>query len=89
MSYFLPLIGIIGSVFLLKYREKVGEVLGEAAWMQKIGGVYNVVIIIAIFIFFWSIAALTGTTDILFRPLLYLIPGLQPAEQPGNGFMIE
>lgn len=89
MSYILPIIGMIGSLFLLKYRERVGEMLGEAEWMQKVGGVYNVVIIIAILLFFWSVAALTGTTDILFRPLIHLIPGLQPAEQPTDGFIVE
>ncbi len=91
MNIVLSLIGIIGSLFLLKYRERVGEMIGEADWMTKIGGVYNFVVIIAVLIFFWSIASLTGTTDILFKPLLYIIPGIQPGEvqQQGQGFILE
>ena len=81
MGYILPIIGIVGSFFLLKYREAIGNIMGEAEWMRKVGGVYNVVIIVAIFIFFWSLAELTGTTQILFSPLLWLIPGLHPATQ--------
>jgi hypothetical protein len=82
MGTFLSLVGIVGSLFLIKYRERVGEMIGEADWMTKIGGVYNFVVIVAVFIFFWSIASLTGTTGILFKPLLYIIPGIQPGEVP-------
>lgn len=76
MSIVLSLLGIVGSVLMLKYREYIGNLMGEAEWMMRVGGVYNVVIIAAIFIFFWSLATLTGTTEILFRPLLWLIPGV-------------
>ena len=76
MSTILSLLGIVGSVLMLKYREYIGNLMGEAEWMMRVGGVYNVVVIMAIFIFFWSLASLTGTTDILFRPLLWLIPGV-------------
>ena len=70
---------------MFKYRERIGDAVGEADWMRKIGGVYAVVMIVALVIFFWSIAELTGTTDILFRPLLYLIPGL-PKQEVEEGF---
>lgn len=81
MGYILPIIGIIGSFFMIKYREQIGGMMGEAQWMTKIGGVYNVVILVAIFIFFWSLASLTGTTDLLFRPILWFIPGLNRGTQ--------
>lgn len=82
MHYILPLIGIVGSIFMLKYRERIGDFLGEADWMKYTGGVYNFVIILALFIFFWSIASVTGTTEILFRPFLYLFPGTaNPSQQ--------
>jgi hypothetical protein len=81
MSIFLSLVGIVGSFFLIKYREKVGDMVGEADWMTKVGGVYNVMIFVAVFIFFWSIATLTGTTSVLFSFLRFL-PGLPKAEQP-------
>lgn len=90
MSTFLAIFGIVGSLFLIKYRERVGEMLGEADWMAKVGGVYNFVVIIAVFIFFWSIASLTGTTNILFKPLLYIIPGMRPSGvQQEQGFIID
>lgn len=67
---------------MLKYRERLGDFMGEADWMKYVGGVYNFVIILAIFIFFWSLATLTGTTDILFTPFLYLLPGgINPGSQ--------
>ncbi|MBI2524239.1 hypothetical protein HYW11_03450, partial [Candidatus Peregrinibacteria bacterium] len=47
----------------------------EAEWMKKVGGVYNVITITAIFIFFWSLATLTGTTNIFLKPLTFLLPG--------------
>lgn len=75
MSFFLPIIGIVTSFLLVKYRERMGDIVGEAEWMQKVGGVYNVIVITAIFLFFWSLAALTGTTSIFLKPLTFLIPG--------------
>ena len=79
MSTFLSLIGIVGSFFLIKYRERAGDMIGDAAWMQPIGGIYNFLIIFSVFIFFFSVAALTGTTDIFFGWVRFLIPGQAPA----------
>lgn len=76
MGTFLSIVGLITSLLMIKYREKVGDNIGEAEWMQKVGGVYNFVIILAIFIFFWSIAYLTGTTDIFFAPLRSAMGGI-------------
>ncbi|MBI5156210.1 hypothetical protein HZA45_02960 [Candidatus Peregrinibacteria bacterium] len=81
MRSILSLIGIFGSFFMLYYREQVGNMLGEAEWMRKVGGVYNFVIILAILIFLWGLAEITGTTSILFRPILWLLP-LPSAQQP-------
>lgn len=81
MTIFLGLIGIVGAFFMLKYREFLGEMIGDAEWMHVVGGPYNLVVIIAIIVFLWSIAAMTGTQDIFLSPLLWLIPGgrQQPA----------
>ena len=90
MHIVFSLIGIVGSLFMLKYREKIGDMIGDAPWMSKIGGVYGVVIIISLVIFFWSIAELTGTTDVFFRPLLFLLPGTRGAmQQPTSDFYID
>jgi hypothetical protein len=80
MRYILSLLGIVGSFFMLRYRERLGDMIGEAEWMGKIGGVYNLILILSLFLFFWCIAELTNTTDILFRPLLMLFPGSVPEQ---------
>ena len=83
MGYYLLIAaGLVGPFFLIKYRQVVGDMMGEAEWMKKVGGVYNTVIIIALIIFFWTIAEMTGTTSVLFGPLRYLIPGMRPQEAP-------
>jgi hypothetical protein len=75
MSILLGLIGIIASFFLVKCREEVGSMIGDPEWASKVGGIYNVVIIVAAFLFFWSLATMTGTSAILFAPIIKLIPG--------------
>ncbi|MBT3292828.1 hypothetical protein HOD24_04065 [Candidatus Peregrinibacteria bacterium] len=60
---------------MIKYRERVGDMFGEADWMQKVGGIYGIIFISAIAIFFFSIAKMTGTTDIFLSPLINLLPG--------------
>lgn len=89
MQFLLPILGIILSIAGLKYRERVGDFIGDAEWMKYVGGVYNAVIIACLFLFLWSLAVLTGTTDILFRPFLYLLPGaVNPnAQQNIDGMM--
>ena len=89
MTIIFGIIGIIGSFFLIKYREYIGDTMGEGEWMNYVGGVYNLVIIVAVFIFFWSIAAITGTQGILLKPILSLLPGLHqtaPATSTTTGF---
>jgi hypothetical protein len=74
MRYFWSIFGIIASVFMLKFRERIGESMGEAEWMQYVGGVYTVVVVAALFIFFWCVATLTGTERLFFYPIIFLIP---------------
>ena len=82
MRYFLSIVGMIFAYFLLIYRERVGDAIGEADWMRRVGGIYYLVIVIALIIFFWSAAELTNTTSFLFGFLRYLIPGLAPEPEP-------
>jgi len=83
MGYYLMIaIGLIGPFFLIKYRESIGDMVGEAEWMKKIGGVYNVIIIVALIIFFWTIAEMTGTTDVLFSPLRSFFPEFRQEAAP-------
>ena len=84
MSTFLSIIGIVLAFFMLKYRERLGDMIGEAEWMQKVGGVYMMIIIAAIVIFLVSVATLTGTSNILLAPLRFLVPGARtPMVNPG------
>ncbi len=70
MTTFLSLLGILAAYVLIRYREIIGDTIGQPDWASKVGGIYNVVIFCGIFVFFWSLATLTGTTDVLFAPLL-------------------
>jgi len=83
MRYFLGLLGIIFGFVLIKYREPVGDMLGEPAWASKVGGIYNLVIIVGVIIFFWSIAAITNTEHILFGPILSIFPSSGRPETGG------
>ena len=83
MGYYLMIaIGLIGPFVMIKYRETIGDLFGEADWMRKVGGVYNIVLIVALIIFFWTIAELTGTTSVLFAPLRSMMPGLNHSPEP-------
>ncbi len=83
MGYWLLIAtGLIGPFVMMYKREAIGDIIGEADWMRKVGGVYIVVVIISLFIFFWTLAEVTSTTDVLFGPLRNLAPGFQQQEQP-------
>ncbi len=73
----LSLLGIACSILLIIKREMVGDMIGEADWMRKIGGVHYFIVFFAIFVFFWSLASLTGTLDVLFAPLKNLFPSMR------------
>ena len=86
MRIFLGLCGIVLSFYMIKYRERVGDALGEAEWMRNVGGIYMIVIGLAIFFFLWGLAAITNTMDIFLWPV-FLIPGFsRPAPPPTPAF---
>jgi heme/copper-type cytochrome/quinol oxidase subunit 2 len=60
MNFLFGLIGIVVSILMLKYRERFGDLFGEAEWMQKIGGIYLVVVYAAIIIFIISFSVMFG-----------------------------
>ncbi len=74
MTIILALLGLGLAFALIRYRETVGDMLGEADWMHAVGGIYAIVVYLAIFIILWSIAELTGTTSVLFAPIMWLLP---------------
>lgn len=75
MKYLLIAAGFALSFFLIVKREQIGDSIGEADWMRYVGGVYNLLVIVAVILFFWCLAELTNTTDIFFAPLRMLLPG--------------
>lgn len=75
MLTFVQLCGMVLGALLIKYRQQIGDEIGDAEWMRYVGGVYNFVILMGVLIFFWSIATLTGTADIFFAPLFWIIGG--------------
>ncbi|MSR67379.1 hypothetical protein EXS65_00930 [Candidatus Peribacteria bacterium] len=62
------------AFLFIRYREAIGNMIGEPDWAIKIGGIYNVMILLGILMFFWSIASITGTTDVLFYPIVMFLP---------------
>ena len=89
MQYTLGFIGIIVGCLLIKFRQRVGDEFGDPDWAAKVGGMYNVVIIVAVFIFFWSIATITGTTDFLLAPILNALPLQHKTEQGAGGIPLD
>ena len=75
MTIFLGILGMIFGVVLIKYREAVGDMLGNADWMKYVGGPYMLSIWLGIFFFFYSFAYMTGTMEFFLAPLLSFIPG--------------
>ena len=76
MKYFLAFCGFFLAYFMIRYRESIGNSFGEFEWMKKVGGVYAIIVYIAIFIIFWGLATITGTEDVLFAPIFWLFPFL-------------
>ena len=75
MSIVLGLLGMTFGVLVIKYRERIGDFVGDAYWMRHVGGVYNLLIIVGVLIFFWSVASMTGTEKIFFAPLYWVLGG--------------
>ncbi len=74
MQFLKGIIGILFGFALIKWREPLGAMIGDPAWAGKVGGIYNLLIIVGVLIFFWSLATMTGTTEILFAPIFMFLP---------------
>lgn len=79
MGTFLAFAGLGLSFAMIKYREYIGDAIGQADWMLKVGGVYNVIVFCGILMFFWCLAFLTGTQEIFLGPFLKLVGGAPKA----------
>ena len=74
MNFFGGLLGIVIGALMVKYREQVGNMIGDPEWAAKVGGIYNVIIILGILMCLWGLAAMTNTQDLLFAPILMFLP---------------
>lgn len=76
---FKGILAIIGAFLLMKYRERVVATTGKFAWCEKYlgyGGTYRFMVILAVILFLWGVATITGTTDVFLSPLKrVLLPG--------------
>lgn len=84
VTMFKGLLAIIASFFLIKYRERAVAMTGKFDWCEKylgMGGTYRFMVILGVVLFFWGVASLTGTTDVLLSPLrgLFSPGGVAPS----------
>ena len=70
MNILLGLLGIIFSFLMIHKREMFGNMFGETEWMTKVGGIYYVIVYVAIFIFIFSVAMMFGLTGSIFEAML-------------------
>lgn len=82
MNFLVGLTGIALSLAMIKYRSKIADMVGSADWMMKLGGVYNVILLAAFAIFIFSVATVTGTTDVFLAPILWILPLPESPETP-------
>ncbi len=69
---FKGLLAIVASFLLIKYRERIVGMTGKFGWAEKflgMGGTYRFFIILGVVTFLWGVASITGTTDVLLKPL--------------------
>ncbi len=75
VNILLGIIGMVAGIAIIKFREPIGDLFGEATWTRYVGGPYNMAIIVGILLFFFSLAKMTGTTDFFLAPLKMVLPG--------------
>ena len=66
MKFIVLIIGSVCAYLLLKYREKIKNMIGDIAFAEKFfgnGGTYNMIIIVSILVFIFSLMYATGTLE--------------------------
>lgn len=88
MDFFLGFIICAMAIAMIRYREGLGDIIGQADWMRKVGGNLGVIMIVSVLLFFFGIAKMTGTTNIFLAPLKFLLPfvGGSSGAAPSNTF---
>lgn len=70
MNIIYGLLGLGLAYGLVRYREYIGQALGRVEWADKwIGGVYNLVVLVAIGLAIFSLLMIFGLEEIIFGNL--------------------
>ena len=85
MHVFWGFMAICLSLFIIKNRESLGNTIGEAEWMQKIGGIYYVLVYCAIMLFVGGFTVMFGLQNqivaLVLAPIMpYLFGGGGPVQ---------
>lgn len=67
---------------MIKFRERIADMIGEAQWMRYVGGVYIFIVILGVLMVLFGIARMTGTTQVLMAPIYGVIPSMGDAPPP-------
>lgn len=81
MKYIFAIMGLFLSFGIIKWREDLGNSMGNMTWMRYFGGPYVFMVLVGVIMFFWSLATITGTEDIFLAPIIFLVPGLSTDNQ--------
>jgi len=76
MMNFFGFILIVIAILMIMFREHAGNMLGQAGWMEKLGGVYMVMIYVGMLLFFLGLIMLFGLTEVALGPIFNFIPGV-------------
>lgn len=82
MNFVINLILIIMGFVMIKFRERIADMIGEAQWMRYVGGVYIFIVILGVLMVLFGIARMTGTTQVLMAPIYGVIPSMGDAPPP-------
>lgn len=69
MRIILGLLGVVLSIVLVVYRERVVHFIGYINWAEEhlgSGGTYSLMVIIALLGFFFSLMYMTNSFDLIF-----------------------
>ena len=69
MRIFVGLIGCALAVLLIVYRVRVHDFIGQIGWAERhlgAGGTYTLLLLVGVFMFFFSLMYMTDSFNVLF-----------------------
>lgn len=73
MNIVIGLFFLVLSILILLYRVPIRHFLGQVEWAERMlgpGGTYTFLLALAVFLFFLSLAVMTGALDVFFGGFL-------------------